>query len=229
MYFHTYTNIQIVPCEAGESDHDQNIDTIQEVFICCGSRQSPRPQSRASHKAGASAIQGCKRNRRLLVKRTARSEFPRPPAIVYRCGVDGGRQPVLFCESVSLERLAASHETPLYLYSAAIDSRAHKGIRPRFPLDPAYALLFREGQFLVGDLALNRARECRVRCGLRGRARKSSTRGSPCSEPHGLFRGSVRACRKWSSPYGPESSCLTFSSLSIHSIESILFIVDSRR
>ena len=142
----------------------------------------------ASPKAGASAIQSCKRRRRLLVKRTAKSKFLRPPAFLYQCGVGGGGQPVLFCESVSLERLAASHETTLYVYSAAIDSRAHKGIRPRFPLDLAYALLLREGQLLVGDLALNRARECGVRCAFRGRARKSSTRASPRSKPRGLFR-----------------------------------------
>jgi hypothetical protein len=62
-------------------------------------KQSPRAQSRASPKAGASAIQSCKR--RLLVKRTAKSKFLRPPAFVYQCGVGGGGQPVLFCESVS--------------------------------------------------------------------------------------------------------------------------------
>jgi len=54
------------------------------------------------------------------VKRTAKPEFLRPPAFAYQCAVRGGAQPALFCESVALERLAASHGTPLYVYSAAM-------------------------------------------------------------------------------------------------------------
>lgn len=54
------------------------------------------------------------------MKRTAKPEFLRPPAFAYQCAVRGGAQPALFCESVALERLAASHGTPLYVYSAAM-------------------------------------------------------------------------------------------------------------
>jgi diaminopimelate decarboxylase len=53
------------------------------------------------------------------VKRTTKTEFLRPPALHY-CTVRGQAQPTLFCESVALERLAASHGTPLYVYSAAM-------------------------------------------------------------------------------------------------------------
>lgn len=41
----------------------------------------------------------------------------RPPAFVYR-REDRGGAPVLFCEDASLQRLAAHHGTPLYVYSA---------------------------------------------------------------------------------------------------------------
>ena len=54
------------------------------------------------------------------MKRTAKPEFLRPPAFAYQCAVRGGAQPALFCESVALERLAASHGTPRYVYSAAM-------------------------------------------------------------------------------------------------------------
>jgi diaminopimelate decarboxylase len=42
----------------------------------------------------------------------------RPPAFGYRGANSGGKE--LFCEAVSLERLAARHGTPLYVYSAAM-------------------------------------------------------------------------------------------------------------
>ena len=41
----------------------------------------------------------------------------RPPAFVYRRDVRRG-SPILFCEDISLQRLAARHGTPLYVYSA---------------------------------------------------------------------------------------------------------------
>jgi diaminopimelate decarboxylase len=53
------------------------------------------------------------------VKRTANPEFVRPPAFAYQSAARGGPQPALFCESVSLDHLAANHGTPLYVYSAA--------------------------------------------------------------------------------------------------------------
>ena len=70
------------------------------------------------------------------MKRTAKSKFLRPPAFVYQCGVGGGGQPVLFCESVSLERLAASHGTPLYVYSAAMIRERIKAFARAFRLIP---------------------------------------------------------------------------------------------
>jgi diaminopimelate decarboxylase len=51
------------------------------------------------------------------VKRAAQAQQLRPPAFLYRRVARGVRQE-LFCESVSLERLAARHGTPLYVYSA---------------------------------------------------------------------------------------------------------------
>jgi diaminopimelate decarboxylase len=60
----------------------------------------------------------CKR--RFLVKRTGKLEFLRPPAFAYHCTAARGAKPALFCESVALERLAACHGTPLYVYSAAM-------------------------------------------------------------------------------------------------------------
>lgn len=54
------------------------------------------------------------------MKRTAKPEYVRPTAFAYQCAARGRGQPALFCESVSLERLAASHGTPLYVYSAAM-------------------------------------------------------------------------------------------------------------
>ena len=53
------------------------------------------------------------------MKRAAKPEFIRPPAFAYQGAVRGGAHPALFCESVSLERLAEKHGTPLYVYSAA--------------------------------------------------------------------------------------------------------------
>jgi diaminopimelate decarboxylase len=53
------------------------------------------------------------------VKRAAKPEFIRPTAFAYQHAARGGEQPALFCESLSLERLAAKHGTPLYVYSAA--------------------------------------------------------------------------------------------------------------
>ena len=53
------------------------------------------------------------------MKRTAKSELVRPPAFAYQGAVRGGVHPALLCESVSLERLAEKHGTPLYVYSAA--------------------------------------------------------------------------------------------------------------
>jgi diaminopimelate decarboxylase len=51
------------------------------------------------------------------VKRDSQAQKLRPPAFVYRRVARDGRQE-LFCESVSLERLAARRGTPLYVYSA---------------------------------------------------------------------------------------------------------------
>jgi diaminopimelate decarboxylase len=72
----------------------------------------------------------------LLVKRTVKSEFLRPPAFAYHCAVRGGVQPALFCESVSLERLAASYGTPLYVYSTAMIRERIKAFARAFRLIP---------------------------------------------------------------------------------------------
>jgi diaminopimelate decarboxylase len=72
----------------------------------------------------------------LLVKRTVRSEFLRPPAFAYQGAVRGEVQPALFCESVSLERLAASYGTPLYVYSAAMIRERIKAFAHAFRLIP---------------------------------------------------------------------------------------------
>lgn len=53
------------------------------------------------------------------MKRTAKPEFVRPPAFSYRRSNPSVRSQELFCESVSLDSLAAKHGTPLYVYSAA--------------------------------------------------------------------------------------------------------------
>jgi diaminopimelate decarboxylase len=70
------------------------------------------------------------------VKRTTKPKFVRPPAFAYRCAVRGGMQPVLFCESVSLERLAARHGTPLYVYSAVMIRERIKAFARSFRLFP---------------------------------------------------------------------------------------------
>jgi len=70
------------------------------------------------------------------VKRTVRSEFLRPPAFAYQCAIRGGVQPALFCESVSLEQLAASYGTPLYVYSAAMIRERIKAFARAFRLIP---------------------------------------------------------------------------------------------
>jgi diaminopimelate decarboxylase len=54
------------------------------------------------------------------VKRERESQALRPPAFGYQDAISGAQVPKLFCETVSLESLAASHETPLYVYSAAM-------------------------------------------------------------------------------------------------------------
>ena len=51
------------------------------------------------------------------MKRTLHAEMLRPPAFAYR-RASRGSDKKLFCESVSLERLAVRHGTPLYVYSA---------------------------------------------------------------------------------------------------------------
>jgi diaminopimelate decarboxylase len=51
------------------------------------------------------------------VKRDSQAQKLRPPAFAYRRAPRGSDQE-LFCESVSLEQLAARHGTPLYVYSA---------------------------------------------------------------------------------------------------------------
>ncbi|MGB8978327.1 MAG: hypothetical protein WCC32_11610, partial [Terriglobales bacterium] len=48
---------------------------------------------------------------------TAAARQVRPPAFVYR-RASRGTSPTLFCEGASVERLAARHGTPLYIYSA---------------------------------------------------------------------------------------------------------------
>ena len=55
------------------------------------------------------------------MKRTRGSQALRPPAFAYSCGEGALPRPLrLYCESVSLETLAARHGTPLYVYSAAM-------------------------------------------------------------------------------------------------------------
>jgi diaminopimelate decarboxylase len=51
------------------------------------------------------------------VKRDSQAQKLRPPSFAYRRATRGNDQE-LFCESVSLEQLAARHGTPLYVYSA---------------------------------------------------------------------------------------------------------------
>ena len=70
------------------------------------------------------------------MKRTAKPEFLRPPAFAYQCAVRGGVHAALFCESVSLERLAASYGTPLYVYSAAMIRERIKAFARAFRLIP---------------------------------------------------------------------------------------------
>ncbi len=66
-----------------------------------------------------------------MVKSTAKTDFLRSPAFHY-CAVRGQAQPALFCESVALERLAASHGTPLYVYSAAMIRERIRGFARAF-------------------------------------------------------------------------------------------------
>ncbi|MGB8063065.1 MAG: diaminopimelate decarboxylase [Candidatus Sulfotelmatobacter sp.] len=66
-----------------------------------------------------------------MVKSTAKTEFPRPPAFQY-CTVRRPGQPALFCESVALERLAARYGTPLYVYSAAMIRERIRGFARAF-------------------------------------------------------------------------------------------------
>lgn len=53
------------------------------------------------------------------MKRARESQALRPPAFAYRTAT-GSRATELYCEAVSLERLAERHGTPLYVYSAAM-------------------------------------------------------------------------------------------------------------
>ncbi len=60
------------------------------------------------------------------MKRTHASQALRPPAFGYHGAVSGGHAAELYCEAAKLERLAARHGTPLYVYSAAmIRARLH--------------------------------------------------------------------------------------------------------
>jgi diaminopimelate decarboxylase len=69
------------------------------------------------------------------VKRAAKPEFIRPPAFAYQGPARGGVHPALFCESVSLERLAEKYGTPLYVYSAtAIRARLNAFARAFRPI-----------------------------------------------------------------------------------------------
>jgi len=54
------------------------------------------------------------------VKRTRETRALRPPAFAYQGAAKGARATELYCEAVALERLAARHGTPLYVYSAAM-------------------------------------------------------------------------------------------------------------
>jgi diaminopimelate decarboxylase len=54
------------------------------------------------------------------VSKTHTSQALRLPAFSYRSAASRTQVPDLYCESVSLEDLAASHGTPLYVYSAAM-------------------------------------------------------------------------------------------------------------
>ncbi len=54
------------------------------------------------------------------MKRARELQELRPPAFEYDGATSGARASELFCEAVALERLAARHGTPLYVYSAAM-------------------------------------------------------------------------------------------------------------
>jgi diaminopimelate decarboxylase len=54
------------------------------------------------------------------VKRARDPQALRPPAFEYHRAVLGARATELYCEAAALERLAARHGTPLYVYSAAM-------------------------------------------------------------------------------------------------------------
>ena len=54
------------------------------------------------------------------MKRARESQGLRPPAFAYEGAISAGRATQLYCEAVPLERLAARHGTPLYVYSAAM-------------------------------------------------------------------------------------------------------------
>ena len=52
------------------------------------------------------------------MKRTPAAQIVRPPAYQYRVATSGARTPEIYCEGVSLRRLAERYGTPLYVYSA---------------------------------------------------------------------------------------------------------------
>jgi diaminopimelate decarboxylase len=54
------------------------------------------------------------------VKRAKESQALRPPAFEYHGAALGARVEKLYCEGAALERIAARHGTPLYVYSAAM-------------------------------------------------------------------------------------------------------------
>jgi diaminopimelate decarboxylase len=75
------------------------------------------------------------------VKTAAKPEPLRPPAFSYRHARRGSEPPELLCESVSLERLAERHGTPLYVYSAEMIRARIKAFQRAFRSVP-YTLCY---------------------------------------------------------------------------------------
>jgi diaminopimelate decarboxylase len=75
------------------------------------------------------------------VKRGHESQALRPPAFAYRGAASEARAHKLYCEAVALDRLAARHGTPLYVYSAAVIRARMKAFAQAFHSIP-YTLCY---------------------------------------------------------------------------------------
>lgn len=66
------------------------------------------------------------------MSRRGQSEMVRAPGLLYRSAAGGEQPTVLFCESVSLEKLAERYATPLYVYSSEMIRARLKAFRRAF-------------------------------------------------------------------------------------------------